>query len=239
MWLPGVLIGSLLAGPAEAAPAPQIFPNLLFGPSAWSILRLTNPSGIPKSVRIEVYRADGSKLDLQPLYTIAARSTADVRVDGSGSQYQYCWAQVEDVSTRHSGPQLKIEALVEQVVGNQLEEFPESTATIYRNDHWISPSSAVSGEHLFFMNTSDTPVTLEICSVNTFPNCSSDGSKAVRITINPKQSMLFRMGAVRRRFLLIRWHPVIPFVIGVLRSASPITREYSSDSSISFDESGK
>jgi len=239
VWLHGVLIGTLIAGSAGAQQQPQIFPNLLYGPSAWSILRFTNPSEIPKSVRINVYRADGSKVDLQPLYTIAARSTVDVRVEGGGSEYQYCWAQVEDVSARRSGPALKIEALVEQVVGDKLEEFPESTAPIYRYDHWLSPSSAVSGEHLFFLNTSDEPVKLEICSVNTFPNCSADGSKAVRITMNAKQSMVFRMGTVRRRFLLIQCHPVVPFVIGLLRSASPITREYSSDSSISFDESGK
>jgi hypothetical protein len=138
VWLVGVLIGSLVAAPAGAQQAPQVFPNLLFGPNAWSILRLTNPSEIPKSVRIDVYREDGRKLDLQPLYTVAAQSTIDVRVEGSGLYYQYCWAQVTEVSTRRSSPALEIEAREEQVIGNTLEEFPQSAVPVYHYDYWLS-----------------------------------------------------------------------------------------------------
>jgi hypothetical protein len=231
-----VLTAPLLAQRVPLKPA-QIFPDLLYGPDAWSLLRIANLSPFMKSARLDVYRGDGKALQSGRIVTLSPNQSVDIRIEEPTKELALCWARIEDISTNKSGPPLEASARVEHVVGNKLEDFPQHALPPDRTGRWLSPAKAVSNRNLFFLNISDAPTVLEICSVNTFPACSA---KPVRTAVKPKQAIILKIGSLRKRALLIRSTPVVVSIIGLLGPDMPTTREYSSESSITFDEpSGK
>lgn len=236
--LPFCLISPLLAQKAPSFPvqSPQIFPNLSYGPNAWSLLRLTNPSAILKSVRVDAFRADGQPVPLEPVYTVPAHQSVDVRIQEHTTENEYCWARVEDVSKKKSNQPLEVGARAEQIAGDTLQDFPQYVSPVSRSNRWVSPSSEVMNRQLFFLNTSSKATELEICSVNRRQDCAGNGAKAIRATVNPRQSIVLSIGTIRKSFLLIKPVPAVPSIIGLMSPESPRVRKYSAESSISFDE---
>ena len=234
-----VLISPLLAQQAPFFPVKpsQIFPSLSYGLDAWSLLRIRNPSTVAKSALVAVYRADGEPLQPERIIPLAPRQSTDIRIEEPAADYEVCWASVVDVSKNKSGEPLQADARVERVAGNKLEDFPQSASLPDRTGHWMSPADGVSNQRLFFLNLSDSPTNLEICSVNFGPTCSAAGARATSATVKGKQSIVLNIGVLKRRGLLIRSVPVVPSIIGLLQPSIPTTREYSSESSITFDES--
>lgn len=238
-WWPLVL----LAGPLPAQRAPiypvkraQIFPNLSYGPGAWSLLTLSNPSPFSKLARIEVYRSDGTPMQPGRVVTLPPKQSIDLRIEEPAMHAELCWARIEDISKNRGGQPIEASARLEQVNGNRLEDFARSVMPMQHAGQWISPADAVSNKSLFFLNTSRKATILEICSVNSQPSCSTEGAKPVRTPVKARQAIILEIGTLRKRALLIRSTPSVESIIGLLESETPTTREYSSESSISFDE---
>ncbi len=227
--------------PAQQAPffplnPVQIFPNLLYGPDVWSLVRLRNPSALPKSARVELYRGDGEVMKSESRVVLSPGQSIDIRIEEPTTGNRLSWARIQDVSKNKSGQPLEVSARVEKVSGNQLEDFPAYASRPDRAGHWLSPASAVSNRNLFFLNISGTPTVLEICSVNIHPRCAADGEKPLRTAVKPGQSIILKIGSLKKRSLSIRSAPGVTSVIGLMQPEMPSTREYSSESSVSFDE---
>jgi hypothetical protein len=219
------------AATSYSVETPRIFPSLSYGPHAWSLLHLTNPSGSPKSAKVDVYCAKGDRLPLEPVYTVSPHGGVDIRIEGNSSKDEMCWARIEDVSQRKSKPSLQANARAEEVNGNKLEEFPQRVAKPERNNHWLSPAASVSNRDLFFLNTSDKATVLDICSIDIRTACR----ESIRVRVEAKQSVVLKVGTLRKTYLLIQSSVTVPAVIGLLRAGPSTSRVFSTESSIDFN----
>ena len=239
-WQGGVILIALIA-PSWCQQPPEypvryelIFPSLLLGRSSWSLVRLTNTSNVSKSARVEAYCGKGQALPLQRNWRVMPGASQNVRIEFDSQYPQLCWVRIEARS--RSEPVLQASARLEQVDGNKLMDFPLYVSLIERTKYWLSPGDAVSNQRLYFLNLSNKATTLEVCSVNAQPTCSADHSKPTRATVEPRQSIVLTIGKLQKRELSISSAPFVPSVIGLLRPEAPTTREFSSQSSIRFDE---
>lgn len=237
------LLAILLSGqlPAQQLPVfrlkpTQIFPTLGYGPHEWSLLRLTNPARFVKTARIDVYRGNGEIMQADHVVSVAPGQSADIRIEKSTTEEDWCWARLEDVSTNKAGQPLEVSARVERVTGNVLEDFPQNAVSPERRSQWLSPASAVSNRQLFFLNMSEAAAVLEICSANAYPKCSAESAASLRTVVKPRGAVVIRVGNVLRPALLIQSTRVVLSVVGLLRPETPSAREYSAESSITFDE---
>lgn len=224
------------SGPSYPLEPIQVFANLSYGPNAWSLLSLNNPSTFIKSARVDIYRSDGKPIRSGRVVTLAPNQSLDIRIEKQARAVELCWARVEDTSKSKSGQPLQASARVERVVGNKLEDFPQYVIPPQAADQWVSPANAVSEKELFFLNTADTPTLLEVCSIDRWATCWAEGVKPVRTPVKPRQAIVLRIGNIRKRALLIRSIPRVVSVIGLLGPELPMIREYSSQSFITFDE---
>ncbi len=232
-----VLAGRLLAQQAPVFPVKsvQIFPTLGCGPDEWSLLRLTNPSAVARSVGVDVYCASGKRIQPDHVVTLPPDESTDIRIEEHTTKNELCWARVEDVSKEKAGPPIEASARMERIMGNTLDDFPQLAMPPQRRNQWLSPAKAVSNKQVFFLNISDAATALEICSVNTRPKCA-EGTKPVHTVVRPRQAVVLTIGNLQRPRLLIRSMHVVPCIIGLLRPDMPAAREYSTESSITFDE---
>lgn len=232
-----LLAGRLLAQQAPVFPVKpvQIFPSLGYGPDEWSLLRLTNRSSVAKYARVEVYCAAGKRMQPDHVVTLLPDESSDIRIEEHTAQNELCWARIEDVSKEKPGPPLEASARMERISGNTLQDFPQHVMAPQRRNQWLSPAKAVSNRDLFFLNISGTETALEICSVNARLKCP-EGAVPVTTFVKAKQAVVLRIGNLRRPGLLIRSMPTVPCIIGLLGPKIPETREYSAESSITFDE---
>ena len=191
---------------------------------------------LPKTVRVDVYRSDGSPIQSEHIVTLAPRQSIDIRIEERTTVNKSCWARVEDISKNKSRQPLEASARVEHITGNTLEDFPEDAFPSERTGKWLSPAKGVSNKLLFFLNVSDRPTVLEMCSVNTGSTCSAENAKPLRTAVKPRQAVVLKIGNLQRRTLSIRSTPAVMSIIGLLQPEMPKTREYSSESSVSFDE---
>jgi hypothetical protein len=218
--------------------SPQIFPTLSYGPSAWSLLRLTNPAASPKSVKVSVYRSNGELLPIDSLYTLKPGEMVDIRIDGQQvSYYESCWARVEDVSIRKSKPSLQVSAREEQVTGNTLEDHPQTIARSSPAGRWLVSAVAVGDRSAFFLNVSDKPTLLNVCSADTAwrPSCSRNGS-GTHVAVNPRQSVVLKFRNLRQPYLLVESSVRVNAIFGLLRLEPGTRRVFSTESSVNFDE---
>jgi hypothetical protein len=149
---------------------------------------------------------------------------------------EWCWARIEDTSTTKSGRRIMVSARIEQIDKNKLEDFPEFASRVQNTGQWLSPARAVTNKRLLFLNVSDSPTILEICSVNFQARCSADDPKMRRTSVKPRELVILMIGKLQRQTLSLRSIPTVPAVIGLLEPGIPTTREYTSDSSVRFGD---
>jgi hypothetical protein len=231
------LTAALLWGQSRRTTDPAIFPILSYGPNAWSLLRLENPADSPKSVQVDVYRHDGTRLPIQSLYRLKPRETVEIRIEDPATDYESCWARVADVSNPRSRPSLLVSAREEEVKGNHLEEYPQTASLPATAGRWVTDASAVSERKVLFLNISGQATALKVCGANS-PRSSCDGKSAAtsHVTANPRQSVVLRIATLRKPYLVIESSTNGAAIIGLLRPESGTSRVYSSETSVTFDD---
>jgi len=214
--LPLVLITSILWGQQAASTtrpsrffsvAPLvIFPTLTYGPDSWSLLRLQNPAAVSKVAKIVAYRSDGEPMLTNSLYTLKPGETIDIRIGVQSSSSERCWARVEDMSSRRSKPSLRVSAGEEHLNGDVLEDYQQTTASPRLVRRWLNSARAVSGRNVLFLNVSDKPTIISVCSTFSSPDCDRTGT--TRIGVNAKQMVVLSVRKIGRPYLLIK--PIAP-----------------------------
>lgn len=230
-------LGSAFWGQTSAdAPSGRAWyvPALGYGTGAWSVLRIGNRSGVPETVRVEVYGENGNLILLEPEVTIAPGATREIRIDGASSTDQLCWAKVVEPP---GTPPIEIQAAVEILEGNSLEEFPRLPHLASPDAHWVSRSAAVEGKRLYFLNAG-SPTVVSFCTAKkpTPDACGRRNSGAAHYPLKRGQSLSVLIRKLHRPFFVTR-SSVPGAAVLVMFEDSPGRKSYfSSDSSVQFGE---
>ena len=221
--------------PGGAAPERTWYvPALGYGPGAWSILRIHNRSVAPQSVRVEVYRENADRIALEPQVTVAPGATREIRIDGVSSTDQLCWAKVVE---RAGNPALEIQASVELLEGNALEEFPRRPHLASAETHWVSRSAAVEGKRLYFLNAGP-PTVVSFCTAKkpTPGECTRRSRGVAHFPLKSGLSLSVQVRKLARPFFVTQSSVPGAAVLVMFEHSPGRKRFFSSDSSVEFDE---
>ena len=151
----------------------------------WSLVRLTNSGTMARTVRVDVYREDGTQLPIGPTFEVAPGATQDVRIEIPAKSFEACWARVtlpNDVAAR---------GIVEVLEGNALEDFSREAHELSYRTEWVTLTSAVQNKYLYFLNAGGQPTDLTFCALDrSGPDpCEKKGSAAAHFQIGPNQAV--------------------------------------------------
>ncbi|MBZ5575644.1 MAG: hypothetical protein LAP40_03675 [Acidobacteriia bacterium] len=229
-----LLIPALWGQPSEPAPSLQVhyIPALAYGPSEWSILKLTNASASVQSVTVDVYGESGDRLPIGPAFTAEPGATLDVRVEDSGAATSaMAWARV----TAFAG--LDVQAFVEILQGNAIEDFARRAHSPSADSHWVSRASVVQGKQLYFLNVAEHPTFVTFCAVNNARQASCPkGPPAARYPVNPGQAVSVEVGRLGRRYFLTESSAPGAAILALFDEGQGIRKLFSSKSDIRFGE---
>ena len=228
---------TLASSPLSLAPAQSWeIPALGYGPNAWSILRFTDNSDFPASFQVDVYCGDGSRFPLGPTFTVAPRKDLDVRIEAATNAPVLCWARVNQKSGIQ-GPEIQLQAFIETLKGNQLEDFDRKPAPATANAAWAMLGANVAGQQLYVLNASEKQTVLTFCAANR-PDpkaCEHKGANPVRRVANPRQAVLIDIRKFTKKYLITLSSQPGRAIIEVFNDQPGHRRVYTSESSISFD----
>jgi hypothetical protein len=209
-------------------------PALGYGPGAWSMLRFTNNSDTPAAIQADIYCGPGTRLPLAPTFNVQPRKTLDIRIDAPTKNPIMCWARV---NSGMGPPSLQLQASIETLKGNQLEDFDRQPARPTANASWAILGAKVAGQQLYVLNASEAETTLTFCSANK-PDpkaCEKKGSTPIKRVAGARQAVLIDVKKFTRKYLItLSSHPGRT-IIEVFNDDPGHRRVYTAESSISFD----
>ena len=220
--------------PANASRTWEI-PALAYGPSMWSIVRLTNRAAIPRSLRLEVYRENGDRLPIGGALDLAAGEMRDIRIDSPNGDEESCWAKVSELS---EDPAVEVDASVEILKGNAIESYPRKAKDPSANDVWVSRAAEVEGKQVYFLNVFNRPTTLEFCTTNRREqrSCQAPGrNAAARFRVNPNQAIAVQVKKLRQRYFIAESTVPGRAILLLFTDGPGSKRVFSSESSIEFE----
>lgn len=235
--LAGLVCFAPASGQAVSEPALRTWylPALGYGPTAWSIVRITNSSAFARSAHIEVFREQGEPLPFEPEITVPARSSRDIRIEKPGSAEELCWARVSEPDEHL--PPLEVKGILEILRGNTIEDFNRGPHAASGRDRWVSRSANVQGRELYFLNVASKPTTVSVCAVNQ-PNeeCRKRGSAAAHYMVAANQSISLQIRKLRQRFLAIESSAPGAAILVLFTDGPGTKKVFGSDSSIHFGD---
>jgi hypothetical protein len=167
-------------------------PALSYGPDRWSVLKLRNASDFPRSVLVSVWDSRGTKLPIDPVFELAPGQTTEIRIEPSGtSKKENSSAAITTVSIRPG--ELRVEAFVEVLKGNQIEVFERPPAQPENTGFWFLPRKQMDGNVMYFLNAGTQKTEVSFCWVETQrQGCTGKGTN--RFVIEPRASILVAAG---------------------------------------------
>lgn len=220
--------------PADRSGTTWYVPALGYGSGAWSILRISNRSALAETVRVEVYRESGERIPLEPQADIAPGATREIRIDGPSSTDQLCWAKVVQPP---GNPPLEIQASIEILRGNVLEEFVRRAHRASSDAHWVTRSAAVEGKSLYFLNAGN-PTVVSFCTAKkpSPDECGRHKERVARFPLKRGQALSIQVRKLRRPFFITESSAPGAAVLVMFDDSPGRKSFFSSDSSIQFDE---
>jgi len=237
LWLLAVVVlaPSVWAQSPPNAGRTWAIPALAYGPNIWSVIRLTNSSATPRSVRMEVFRENGDRLSIAGAFDLAPRETREIRIDSPNGEEESCWAKVMELSEE---PTLEVDGSVEMLKGNAIESYARKAKDPSAHDVWVSRAAGVEEKQVYFLNVFDRPITLAFCATNRPEQrtCQAQGrTAAARFRVNPNQSVAVQVKKLRQRYFIAQ-STVPGRAILLLFTDGPGSRHvFSSESSVEFD----
>jgi hypothetical protein len=236
-----ILAGLVCLAPAGGQTAPDAavqtwyVPALGYGPNAWSIVKFTNSSDAPRSVRIEVFRENGEPLPVDPEITVAPGSSRDLRIERPGSQDELCWVRITEPAGDR--PALEIRGLLEILKENAIEDFPREKHAASSREQWVSMAVNVQGKELYFLNAADKPTTVSFCAVNQpRDGCRKRGTAAAHYMVAANQSISLQVRKLRQRFFMIESSDPGAAILVLFTDGPGTKKVFGSDSSIHFGD---
>jgi hypothetical protein len=234
-----VLAPALLAQSSVSASRTWEIPALAYGPSMWSIVRVTNRAATPRSLRLEVYRENGDLLPIAGALDLAPREMREIRIDSPAGEEESCWAKVMELSDDAA---VEVEASVEILKGNAIESFPRRAKDPSANDVWVTRATDVEGKQVYFLNVFDRPTTLEFCATNRKEQrtCQAQGRiAAARFRVKPNQAIAVQVKKLRQRYFIAESTVPGRAILLLFTDGPGSKRVFSSESSVEFDAPGR
>jgi hypothetical protein len=239
-----VLASALYAqAPEESTPAAvrtsrqvtRVIPALSYGPNAWSILRLTNRSASVKPVRVDVFRQNGERLPIGPNFNLNPNEPIEIRIEAVTSSDELCWAAVTEYADESASP-LSVRAFLEVLNGNQIEDFEREIREASDADSWVIPAAELRGRSLYFLNSAETATVISVCNVKQARKnaCWEQHRPTNRFLIEARQAMLFNIGNLDQKYLMIESSRPGSAVMVALADEPGRRRVFSAQSSIDF-----
>ena len=203
----------------------------------WSVLRISNRSAMPETVRVEIYREDGERVPLEPQVTVGAGATREIRIDPRSSTDQLCWAKVVEPPGK---PPVEVQASIEILEGNTLEEFARQPHRASPNAHWVTRSAALQGRHLYFLNAG-SPTVVSFCTAKkpSADECDRRKSNVARFELKSGQALSVQVHRLRQPFFITRSSVPEAAVLVMLEQSPGHKSFFSSHSSVEFNEPQK
>ena len=212
-------------------------PALGYSPDAWSILRFTNNTDSAALFRADVYCGGGDRLPLNSPVSVEPGKTLDIRIEAPTSVPVLCWARVTEISGEREGVQLQ--AFLERLKGNQLEEFERRPAFQTSNPAWAIPERQVANGQLYILNASETPTQFIFCAADT-PDpkaCHRKGVSLVQRVAHPREAVVINVNKFPKKYLITQSSHPGGVIIQVFDDTPGHRRVYTSESTISFGDS--
>lgn len=224
----------LLAWAQSPADPPALhtsqIPALAFGPKIWSVLRLTNTSTVAQSVTVDVYRENGDRVPLDSPYTVAPRSTKELRIGGDPGDDQMGWARLT------APAEVGVEALVESLDGNTLADYPRRAHDTSPDSRWASRAADVQGRDLYFLNAGDQPTEVSFCtSKDPRASCRKNGAR-VHYPVGPRQALSVHVRRLRRPYFITESSMPGSAVLLLFEESAGIRKVFGSSSDIQFGD---
>jgi hypothetical protein len=210
-------------------------PALAYGPSMWSILRVTNRAATPRSLSLEVYRENGERLAIAAALDLAPREMREIRINSPTGEEESCWAKVTELSEDTA---LEVDASVEILNGNAVESFSRKARDPSANDVWVTRAADVEGKQVYFLNVFDRPTTLEFCATNRREqrSCQAQGrTSAARFRVQPNQAVAVQVKKLRQRYFIAESTVPGRAILLLFTDGPGSKRVFSSESSVEFD----
>ena len=234
LLIPAFLIPVLSA--QVSAPEAQVryIPALAYGPQVWSILRLSNSSDSARTIHIEVFRENGERLPIGPEFEVGPHATRDVRVDGGTSTPEMGWARVLEAS----GSTVKVQALVEILEGNAIEDFPREMHDASDRKRWVALASNMERKQLYFLNVADQATVVSFCAGDkaAADACLKKGTPTARYIVKPNQCISVQIHKVRRKFFITESSAPGAAVLVLFGDGGGTKQVFGSSSSVQFGE---
>jgi hypothetical protein len=100
------------------------------------------------------------------------------------------------------------------------------------------PGSKVRGQRIYYLNLSDRPTTLAFCVADkvTLNPCRKPDSLVSRFLMKPNQSLVMNVKKFPQKYFIVESSNPGQAILAEFAPATGTTKEFSSESSISFGE---
>jgi hypothetical protein len=241
-WLLTLALTPVLAAQVSDNPhsaGVRYVPALAYGPKIWSVIKLSNVSGSLKSVEVDVFNEDGTRVPMARSFEVSPGGTVEVRIDAKADTDQPCWARVAELPTEAPAGGLDIHAAVEVLRGDALEEFSRAAHVTSAERRWISPTAKLVGRDLYFLNVAENPTVVTFCAARDAraDACRRKGTPATRIQVSPNHWVSVHVRKLSTRYFVTESSSPGAAVLALFSDGPGDRQVFSSHSSIQFDES--
>jgi len=243
-------------------------PGLSFGKNRWSIVRITNPSLLQRTVMLDVYRESGTRFAIQPVFDLQARQILDIVFEpGSVTLFRRIapepgdskgdwtleyvltggmpeggnWVRV--AQAREAGkPDLEVRAVEEYLDGDKLFDLArEASEPVDLSLPVSMRASDVRGRQFYFLNTSDRQTLVALCAENRIVRapCQSRNRPVSHFVVKPNQMFVVNVKRLTQKYFFVESSAGGKAILAKLARGNGTTRVFSTESSISFGESSR
>lgn len=224
------LLAALAPAVSAQASRTRYIPALAYGPNVWSVVQLTNSGNTPETAELDIYREDGTRLPIGPMFEVPPGAKREIRIDGATDEI--CWARVR------LPDELEARGVVEVLKGDTLEDFPREAHELSERARWVTLTSEVEGKYFYFLNASEQATVVTFCATDQpRPDaCGKKGVRAIRVPAGPKQLIGVQVRRPRRRFFITESSAPGAAVLTLFDSGPGDKRIFGSKSTVEFGE---
>jgi len=233
------------AGPPPAPfgdyPRVVYLPAIDYGPNQWSAVKIVNPGTERMPVRLEAYKADGSKHPATTDLVAEPQQEVEIRVEGAKSGYvePRTWAWVR-VIYPDQGQELKVTCdmqFLEAEDRNKLHTIPRRPETLENPPKtiWFYKMQGLSGKILYLLNVADEEATVRVCQGDD-PSALCPSS-TLEYHINGRASLVRpTIEGLKNNFLIVQTEQESKIFVLFMTPGSGEVSRFHTDTSISFDK---
>ena len=229
--------------PAPFGDYPRVvyLPAIDYGPNQWSAVKIVNAGTERMPVRLEAYRADGSKHPATTDLVAEPQQEMEIRVEGTKSGYAEprtsAWVRV---IYPDQGQELKVTCNMEFLEAedrNTLHTIPRRPEALENPPKtiWFYQMQGLRGKILYLLNVADEEATVRVCQGD--DPAALCPSSALEYHIKGRASLERpALEGLQNRFLIVQTEQESRIFVMFMTPSSGEVSRFLTDTSISFDK---